>query len=93
MTNRTITGSIQFHNGQPWPNARLVFTLLTDTAARPAEALPVWSKTYYTLSNGNLPAGVTLEVPPTGAFLYRLKIEENAPIDLRTAFSKNTRNI
>jgi hypothetical protein len=24
---------------------------------------------------------VTLEVPPTGAFLYRLKVEENAPID------------
>jgi len=81
MSDRTITGKILFHDGEPWANAKLTFTLLTDTAARPGEALPVWSKVYHTLSNGDLPAGVTLEVPPTGAFLYRLKVEENAPID------------
>jgi hypothetical protein len=81
MPSRIITGTLYKHSGEAWANARLDFTLITDTAIRPGEALPVWSRTVYTTSAGAIPAGVSLEVPATDAWRYRLKIESNTTLE------------
>jgi hypothetical protein len=81
MPSRIVTGTLYKHSGEAWANARLDFTLITDTAIRPGEALPVWSRTVYTTSAGAIPAGVSLEVPATDAWRYRLKIESNTTLE------------
>jgi hypothetical protein len=81
MPDRAITGTLYRHSGAEGDNAKLTWTLLTDTATRPGEALPVWSRVIRTDADGAIPAGFTLEVPDTGAWLYRLKIESNTALD------------
>lgn len=79
---RTITGTIYKFDGEtPWASARLVFSLLTDTASGAAAVWPVWPKTVYAGADGTIPAGTELDTPPSGSWLYRLKIEENTPLD------------
>lgn len=78
---REVTGTIYKFDGQPWAGARLVFSLLTDTATGAGAAWPMWSKTICTGNDGTIPTGTELDTPPTGSWLYRLRIEENAPLD------------
>lgn len=80
--SRQITGTIYKFDGlTPWAGARLVFSLLTDTATGSDAAWPVWSKTVQAGSDGTIPDGTLLDTPPTGSWLYRLRIEENTPLD------------
>lgn len=80
--SREINGTIYKFDGlTPWAGARLVFSLLADTAAGNDAVWPKWAKTVQAGADGTIPAGLELDTPPTGSWLYRLKIEENTPLD------------
>lgn len=78
--DRVITGTIYKFDGTPWSGVNITLTLLTDPAANPGTMHPLWAKTIQTEEDGSIPEGTTLATPDSGAWLYRIKVENNAAL-------------